>query len=922
MKQSILLLFALSLSVMLSRAQLPNPALVGYWHNWNDVNAPYIPLNNIDTRYNVIAIAFAVPVSPTDMTMQFVPDVVSQTTLQTQIQNLKAQGKRVLLSIGGANAFIDLTTTANRNAFITSLTSLVMLYGFDGIDIDIEQGNSILNAGGTISSPSNVAQLNLIAAVKQIMANYRSVYPAKKLLLTMAPETAYVVGGQSAFGGIWGGYLPIIDALRDSLDLLQMQLYNSGTMFGINGNTYTQGTADFIVAMSEALIAGFNTSGGLFAGLPPSKIAVGLPACSLAAGGGYVSPAEMKAAIKYLRGSGPQPGSYTLSQSGGYPTLRGMMTWSINWDALSTCGGAYSYAIAFESLFNANSVPSYVSTYGLRGWWPFNGNANDLSGYGNNGTVINATGTTDRNNESNQAYYFNGSAQIDCGNNSSLNFNDCSFSVWINTGSLNNTYQTIIAKYDVNFLGSYALAINTNRINIWFTPTSGGDFNINSNTILSTNQWYHIVATHSATQGTRIYINGNLDISNSQSFNVLQAPNDRFRIGSQGDFFPVRMLNGKIDDVAVWNRAITQAEVLALYTGISACNGSNLQVSVQPTSSSCGLPNGTITSIQSGGTTPYVYQWNNGTTVPDQQNLNSGIYTITVNDSNGCSATGNGTISGSICPKVTSQTISNITQNTATVTWPSLSCASKYRIILKKVGPGTQTTILVSAPQTSHTLTGLEPNTTYQVRIRTQCSQNGSVVAQLSPISSFTTLNSQGILCLPPQNIANTNSTANATLITWASVSGVVQYHIRYRPVGTTGWLLLTVANPLATTALIEGLNAATTYEYQIRVKCSNDPVEFSPYSSLLTFTTSPFRLEYGSDESTQLIIYPNPATDVLYVSMESDQAPYEIINMLGQIESTGLVRRQIQVSGLSKGLHILAIIREGKKEYHRFIIE
>jgi chitinase len=134
------------------------------------------------------------------------------------------------------------------------------------------------------------------------MANYRSVYPAKKLLLTMASETAYVVGGQSAFGGIWGGYLPIIDALRDSLDLLQMQLYNSGTMFGINGNTYTQGTADFIVAMSESLIAGFNTSGGLFAGLPASKIAVGLPACSLAAGGGYIVPAATKHCQHQQRG--------------------------------------------------------------------------------------------------------------------------------------------------------------------------------------------------------------------------------------------------------------------------------------------------------------------------------------------------------------------------------------------------------------------------------------------------------------------------------------------------------------------------------------------------------------------------------------------------------------------------------------------
>ena len=105
-------------------------------------------------------------------------------------------------------------------------------------------------------------------------------------MLTMAPETAYVQGGQSGFGSIWGGYLPIIDALKDSIDILQVQLYNSGTMLGIDGNIYTQGTADFIVAMTEATIHGFNTSGGMFAGLPATKIAVGLPACTSAAGGG------------------------------------------------------------------------------------------------------------------------------------------------------------------------------------------------------------------------------------------------------------------------------------------------------------------------------------------------------------------------------------------------------------------------------------------------------------------------------------------------------------------------------------------------------------------------------------------------------------------------------------------------------------
>ncbi|MFN5378199.1 MAG: hypothetical protein ACK5BQ_05460, partial [Ignavibacteria bacterium] len=56
------------------QAQLPNPALVGYWHNWNDGNAPYIDIDAVDSRYNVITVAFAVPTSNTDMTMLFAPD--------------------------------------------------------------------------------------------------------------------------------------------------------------------------------------------------------------------------------------------------------------------------------------------------------------------------------------------------------------------------------------------------------------------------------------------------------------------------------------------------------------------------------------------------------------------------------------------------------------------------------------------------------------------------------------------------------------------------------------------------------------------------------------------------------------------------------------------------------------------------------
>ena len=350
MKNLIIICIAIACLTNKAYSQMPSPALIGYWHNWNDVNAPYIQLNNIDNRYNVIELAFAIPTSASDMTMIFIPDGVSQNELISQIQELQSEGKKVLLSIGGATASIDLSIGANQNAFVSSLTSIINTYGFDGIDIDIENGNSILISGGSIAEPENISQVNLIEAIKQIMANYHLTF-SRKLLLTMAPETAYVQGGQSAFGSIWGGYLPIIDELRDSIDVLQVQLYNSGTMYGIDGNIYTQGTADFIVAMTEALIQGFTTAGGMFEGLPANKIAVGLPACQNAAGGGFVDSETVKSAMDYLMGNGPQPGAYSLFNSNAYPTLKGMMTWSINWDAVSNCESSFQFAGNFEDIF-------------------------------------------------------------------------------------------------------------------------------------------------------------------------------------------------------------------------------------------------------------------------------------------------------------------------------------------------------------------------------------------------------------------------------------------------------------------------------------------------------------------------------------------------------------------------------------------
>ena len=77
-------------------------------------------------------------------------------------------------------------------------------------------------------------------------------------------------------------------------------------------------------------------------------------------------------------------------------------------------------------------VPSYVDTNGLVGWWPFDGNANDISGNGNNGLVYGSTLTTDRNLNTNSAYSFNGSSYISVANSALLSslISEGTISLW------------------------------------------------------------------------------------------------------------------------------------------------------------------------------------------------------------------------------------------------------------------------------------------------------------------------------------------------------------------------------------------------------------------------------------------------------------------------------------------------------------
>ncbi|WCF09588.1 glycosyl hydrolase family 18 protein [Paenibacillus thiaminolyticus] len=337
----------------------PNPApgklLIGYWHNF-DNGSTALKLRDVSPQYDVVHVAFAETVGADHSTLSFTPYNATVAEFRSDVAYLHSQGKKVLISIGGQNGSVELHSNQDVQNFVNSLASIIQTYGFDGLDIDLEGGSVSLGAGDTdYRHPTTPKIVNLIAAVRQLSDR---VGPG--FMLTMAPETAYVQGGIVAYAGPWGAYLPVIHGLRDKLDFIHVQHYNAGGNEALDGRVYTQGTADFQVAMAEMLLQGFpigRNPNNLFQPLREEQVAIGLPAVpSAAPSGGYTSGADIARALRYIVKGTSYGGTYTLQQSGGYPNFRGVMTWSVNWDATS----GYAFANQVRSALGGLS-----STAGL-----------------------------------------------------------------------------------------------------------------------------------------------------------------------------------------------------------------------------------------------------------------------------------------------------------------------------------------------------------------------------------------------------------------------------------------------------------------------------------------------------------------------------------------------------------------------------
>lgn len=232
-------------------------------------------------------------------------------------------------------------------------------------------------------------------------------------------------------------------------------------------------------------------------------------------------------------------------------------------------------------------LPSYVPSNGLVGYWQFDGNANDASGNGNNGTVSGAVLANDRFGNINNAYIFDTSPdKIEIPNSTQLQLtNSYSISVWIkpinNVYGSGPNYHSIVEKWGGTGDASYLVGLRTNGVPFFDTDNGTSTTYLDSDQPMLNNIWTNIVFIQS-NDTAAIYINGILDTMRTgmnipfvMNNDLKFAANDPYNQGSALDSY-----EGYLDDIGIWSRPLTSVEISNLYQSntLANCQGTTLPV--------------------------------------------------------------------------------------------------------------------------------------------------------------------------------------------------------------------------------------------------------------------------------------------------------------------------------------------------------
>jgi hypothetical protein len=183
------------------------------------------------------------------------------------------------------------------------------------------------------------------------------------------------------------------------------------------------------------------------------------------------------------------------------------------------------------------------------------------------------------------------------------------------------------------------------------------------------------------------------------------------------------------------------------------------------------------------------------------------------------------------CSAPTGLSTTNIFATTATANWNAVSGAVSYDVELKPSSSSSWTPYLTGTTGLQCIFSyGLEPTTSYDWRVRANCSSGSSSYSQ----AQFTT----GAIgsCPPPGGLYTSSVTSSTATVNWSPVSGALGYSVIYKPTYSNTWIVATSGTNL-TYVTIYSLSPATTYDWRVKTNCSL--YEGSDYSATSQFTTT-----------------------------------------------------------------------------------
>lgn len=258
-------------------------------------------------------------------------------------------------------------------------------------------------------------------------------------------------------------------------------------------------------------------------------------------------------------------------------------------------GSSYGYSVALQTdtkivmagnYYNGTNNDFGVVRYlgmsvnldsGLVAHYPFNGNANDESENGNDGTINNATLTNDRFGNADKAYSFNGtSSYINIPYNINLSPTEGTVCAWVKTSVTGSGLQQDIFGQPY---GMPQLVIDpSGKAAISWRSATFNFPGVSSSVYVDNSDWHFLTGVYNSTS-FKIYVDGVLDNSSTttESQYSCDAP---FQIGGfnnpafcGGGAYSGQFMNGVIDDISIYNRALSEAEILALYNDSSQFSG-------------------------------------------------------------------------------------------------------------------------------------------------------------------------------------------------------------------------------------------------------------------------------------------------------------------------------------------------------------